>query len=103
MTKQEAFDLIEREYEADDGLLIKFRMSDDVETERLERFIEALQVLRAHYSTQTHVERHTAYVMMSFRDTLSASAGHWKVSRPEGFSIQMTTKLIIALGGVFGG
>lgn len=87
MTKQEAFDLIEREYEAGDGLLIKFRMSDDVKTKRLERFIEALKIISAHYTYQAFVPRHLAYVIMSFRDTLSASAGHWKQSRPEGLTL----------------
>jgi len=102
MTGQEALELIHKEYDADDGLLIKFRMSEDVETARLERFHEALETLYTHYETETHVEKHIAYMIMSFRDTLSASAGHWKVSRPEGLSIQMTTKLIIALSRVFG-
>ena len=103
MKTEDAFALIDHEYEADDGLLIKFRLSDDVETERLERFHEALQTLAEHYDQQTHVESDVVYKIMSLRDTLSASAGHWKVSRPEGLTVQMTTKLIIALSGVFAG
>ena len=48
-------------------------------------------------------EKQMAYRVMSFRDTLSASASHWKVSRPEGLTIQRTTKLIIAFSHVFAG
>ncbi|MEZ5986137.1 MAG: hypothetical protein R3B94_09315 [Hyphomonas sp.] len=103
MTTEDAFALINYEHDADDGLDVKFRMSDDVETVRLERFLEALEVLTAHYDQQTHVERDMAYKIMSLRDTLSASAGHWKVNRPEGLTVQMTTKLIIALSRVFAG
>ncbi len=103
MKTEDAFTVFQHEYDADDGLLMKFRMSDDVETERLERFLEALDTLAVHYEGQTHVEKHMAYRVMSFRDTLSASASHWKVSRPEGMSTQMTTKLIIALSHVFAG
>lgn len=45
MKTEDAFALFEHEYDADDGLLTKLRMSDDVETERLERFLEALDAL----------------------------------------------------------
>ena len=103
MKTEDAFALFEHEYDADDGLFTKFRMSDDVETERLEHFLKALTVLSEHYEGQTHVEKQMAYRVMSFRDTLSASASHWKVSRPEGLTIQMTTKLIIAFSHVFAG
>lgn len=101
MTQDEAITLIEKEYWDDDGLLIKFRMSDDVEIERLECFIVALEGMTAYYADKSHVSKSHAYMIMSFRSTLSASARHWKVSRPEGLSLQMTTKLIIALSGVF--
>lgn len=103
MNIDDAFALINHEHEADDGLLIKFRMSDDVKTERLERFLEALEALSEHYDQQSHVEKDLAYKIMSFRDTLSASAGHWKVSRPKGLTIQMTTQLIMVLSSVFSG
>lgn len=102
MTEDEAIALIVKEYDADDGLLIKFRMSDDVEPARLERFLEALEGITTHYTGQSHVTKSHAYIIMSFRDTLSASASHWKVSRPEGLTIQMTSKLISTLSSVFG-
>jgi len=57
MTEDEAIGLIEKEYDTDDGLLIKFRMSDDVETARLERFLEALEGMAAHYTGQSHVTK----------------------------------------------
>jgi hypothetical protein len=103
MKTEDAFVLIDHEHEAEDGLLIKFRMSDDVETERMERFLEAIDTLSRHYDQQSHAEKDMVYKIMSFRDTLSASAGHWKVSRPEGLTLQMTTKLLIALSSVFSG
>ena len=102
MTYDEALALIEEEYDDSDGLLIKFRMSDDVETARLERFMEALDGITAHYTGQSHITKRHAYMIMSFRDTLSASASHWKVSRPEGLTIQMTSNLISKLSSVFG-
>ena len=103
MKTEDAFALFNQEYDAADGLLTKFRMSEGVGTERLERFLEALDALAAYYQGQTHVEKQMAYRVMSFRDTLSASASHWKVSRPEGITLQMTTKLIIAFSKVFAG
>lgn len=45
MKIDDALALINHEHEADDGLLIKFRIGDDVNTERLERFLEALVAL----------------------------------------------------------
>lgn len=101
MTQDEAIILIEKEFRDDNDLHTKFRMSDDVDTERLERFIMALEGMTDYYAKQSHVSKSHAYMIMSFRDTLSASAGHWKVSRPKGLTIQMTTRLIIALSGVF--
>ena len=102
MTEDDAIALIEKEWDDDDGLLVKFRLSDDVETHRLERFLQALEGLTTHYMGKSHVTKHHAYIVMSFRDTLAASASHWKVSRPEGLSIQMTSKLISTLSSVFG-
>lgn len=101
MNADDAFDLLQREYDADDGLLILFRMSQDVETARLERFIEALNVVTMYYEGQSHVEKHAAYMIMSFHQTLSASAGHWKASRPKGLTVPMTSEIIAALGRVF--
>lgn len=101
MNAEDAFDLLQREYDADDGLLILFRMSQDVETARLERFIEALNALTIYYEGQSHVEKHAVFMIMSFRQTLSASAGHWKVSLPKGLSAPMTSEIIAALGHVF--
>lgn len=101
MTQKEAILLIEREFEATDGLDVKFRMSDDVETARLERFLEALEKFTAYYERRSQVTKRHAYIIMTFRATLSASASHWKLSRPKGLTPQMTTNLIIALSGVF--
>lgn len=101
MTAEEAFALFNHEYDDDDGLLLRFRMSDDVETERLQRFLSALEAMSEHYEGKTHVEKSIAYRVMSFRDTLSASVGHWKVSRPEGMTTNMVTALMIAFGRVF--
>jgi len=42
MKTGDTFALFEHEYDADDGLFTKFRMSDDVETERLEHLLKAM-------------------------------------------------------------
>lgn len=101
MTAEDAFAVFNHEYDADDGLLFRFRMSDDVETERLQRFLSALEVMSDHYEGKTHVEKAIAYRVMAFRDTLSASVGHWKVSRPKGMTTNMVTALFIAFSSVF--
>lgn len=101
MDTREAFELFHHEFEADDGLDCLFRMSADVEPERLERFLEALSVMAEYYEDKAVVEKDVAFKVISFRDTLSASAGHWKVSRPKGMTIQATTALILAFSRIF--
>lgn len=101
MTEDDAFKLINYEYESDDALLLKFRMSDDVDPKRIQAFLEALEVVTEFYEGRAMVSKSIAYRINSFRSTLSASAGHWKVARPKGLPIKTTTALIIALSGVF--
>ncbi len=101
MDFKQALTILRHEHEADDGLLVLFRLSDDVTEERLERFVEVLNVLETHYDGTDVVGKDVAYMVMSFYQTLSASAGHWKVSRPKGLTLKMTMKILIALSGVF--
>lgn len=101
MDVEQALSILKNEHEADDGLLVLFRLSDDVAEARLDRFVEALSVLEVHYDGKQMVEKDVAYMVLSFYRTLSASAGHWKVSRPKGMTLKMTTRILIALSGIF--
>ena len=101
MNIEQALAVIETEYGSDDGLLLLFRMSADTKPEKLDAFLAAIKVVTEHYTGQDMIEKDLAHKIMSFYQTLTASAGHWKVGRPEGLDIRTTSNLIIALTGVF--
>lgn len=84
MTKEEAKNLINQEYESDNGLDLLFRMSADIEPERIAIFLTALKCLEQHYADQEYIERKLAGSLFRMHQTLQASQSHWKVSRPEG-------------------
>lgn len=100
MTQEEAFALFHAEHDGDDGLLLGFRLSNDVDPARVEALLAALAVMESYYTGRDVIEKNVAYKLLSFRITLSGSAGHWKVSRPEGLDIKTTTKLGIAFGSI---
>ncbi len=93
--------LIDSEFSADNGLDVLFRLSADVEQERIARFIEALQTIEAHYQNEPYIERDLVYKLFSFHQTLQASARHWKVSRPEGLDSKTCFKIFTAIRDIF--
>lgn len=101
MNMEEAFALIHHEFDSDDGLDLLFRMSADIEVERLENFLGALNLLQEHYTGQDMIEKDVAYKLFSFYTTLSASAGHWKVARPKGLTVKTVSAIYIAISGIF--
>lgn len=101
MTFADAVTLIHHEHEADDGLLTLFRLSEDVEPERVGAFLGALKCVADYYSGRTEIDKQIAYEVFSFYQVLTASAAHWKASRPDGMAIDVTTALILALNNVF--
>ena len=101
MNIEDAFELINMEFESDDGLDLLFRMSADIEVERLEKFLKALALLQEHYTGRDLMEKDIAYKLFSFYTTLNASAGHWKVSRPEGLTVKTVSAIYIAISGIF--
>lgn len=101
MNTQEAFAVIHKEFDSDDGLDLLFRMSADIEVERLEKFLKALALLQEHYTGRALMEKDIAYKLFSFYTTLSASAGHWTVSRPEGLTVKTVSAICIAISGIF--
>jgi|GEM_PF-2826720 len=84
MTTEEAKNLVYEEYESDHGLDLLFRMSADIEPERIAHFIKALKCLEQHYADQESIERRLAGNLFSMFQTLQGSQRHWKVSRPKG-------------------
>ncbi len=96
----EALALIEQE-EADDGLLLLFRMSHDIPEQKLDKFIEALGVIENHYQGIRLIEKELVNKLLWFYRTLSASASHWKVSHPKGLTPQRVFEVNKAILDVF--
>lgn len=86
MKIKEAKALIKQEEESESGLLILFRMSEDVSEERLDKFIEALRTIEQYYQGELLIEKALVNQLMWFYRTLNASAGHWKVIHPKGLT-----------------
>lgn len=84
MNIEEAETFIKREFESDDGLLLQFRMSDDIGEETIEEFLEAINTLQEHYRGKEYIERYLVNALNSLQNTLRASASHW-VHRDETF------------------
>lgn len=101
MDIKQALDIINQEYDRDDGLLIEFRMSADVDAARLEQFIEAVGVIDKYYEDKTLIEKDLVYRLLSFYTTLNASAGHWKVSRPKGLDKKTVFEINMVILDVF--
>ncbi len=101
MNITEAKTLIENEFTSDNGLDVLFRLSADIENERISIFIEALQTIEAHYQNEPYIERDLVYKLFSFHQTLQASAGHWKVSRPEGLDSKTCFKIFATIRAIF--
>lgn len=80
---EQSLEIINAEYDADDGLFLLFRLSADIEPQRLETFIQALNTIDAYYENKAMIEKRLVYKLLSFYTTLNASARHWKVSRPK--------------------
>ena len=98
---KQALAIIDKEYDTDDGLLVLFRLSSDVEKERLGIFIEALKVIEGHYQDKALIEKDLVYRLLSFYTTLNASARYWKESRPDGLTSKAVYELNMAILDVF--
>ena len=101
MNIKQALALINEEYGSDEGLLILFRLSSDVEEQKLESFIQALKIIESHYQDEALIEKDLVYRLLSFYTTLNASARHWKVNRPKGLTAQTVFKLNMAILDIF--
>lgn len=101
MNLQEAKKYITKEYESDYGLDTLFRLSYDVEEERIAQFIQALQCLQEHYAEKPIIEKRVAFQLFSINETLKASMGHWKVSRPKGLDHDTCWKIIDSIRRIF--
>ena len=101
MNLKEAKKYIDKEYESDDGLDTLFRLSADLEEERIAQFLQALQCLQEHYATKPVIEKKVAFQLFSINETLKASMGHWKVNRPKGLDRDICCKIIDSIRRVF--
>ena len=101
MKIKEALELIKKESESKDGLCLLFRMSADISEERLDVFIEALNVIENHYQGKEFMEKELVYKLTSLQQTLWASSGHWKVSHPEGLTPKKVFQIHNAILDIF--
>ncbi len=101
MTVTEAKNLIHHEYESDDGLDLLFRMSADVEEQRITAFLKALKCLEEHYTDKSVMEKKLVYQLFSMHQTLKASKWHWKVSHPKGLDNNTCFKIFDGIRSVF--
>ncbi len=101
MTVTEAKELIHYEYESDDGLDLLFRMSADIEKERIAKFITALKCLEEHYATQQMIEKELVYKIYSMHQTLQASMKYWIASRPKGLDRHTCSEISARVSGIF--
>ncbi|WP_103070103.1 hypothetical protein [Aquimarina sediminis] len=101
MTIEEAKKHIHQEFVSDDGLDVLFRMSFDVEEERITEFLKALKRLEEHYTNESVIEKKLVYQLFSMHQTLKASMGHWKVSHPEGLDRKTCWKIFDGIKSIF--
>ncbi len=101
MTLEEAKKLIHKEYNSQNGLDTLFRMSADIEEERITKFIEALHCLEKYYADKNTISKELAYQLFSMNGTLKASMSHWKVERPKGLDYDTCWKIIDGIRSVF--
>ena len=85
--------LIHKEFNAKNGLDVLFRMSADVEEERITEFLKALNCIKEYYTDKKTIEKKLVYQLFSMHQTLQASMGHWKASRPEGLDTDTCFKI----------
>ncbi|MFD2562871.1 hypothetical protein [Aquimarina rubra] len=93
--------LIHKEFNAQNGLDVLFRMSADIEEERITEFLEALKCIEEYYADKKTIEKKLVYQLFSMHQTLKASMGHWKVSRPEGLDKDTCWKIFDGIRSVF--
>ncbi|WP_020532575.1 hypothetical protein [Flexithrix dorotheae] len=101
MNLQEAKKHIDKEHESDNGLDTLFRLSADVEEERIAQFLQALQCLQEHYAGKLAIEKKVAFQLFSINETLKASMGHWKASRPKGLDHDTCWEIINSIRRIF--
>ena len=101
MNIKQALALINEEYVSDEGLLMLFRLSSDVEEQKLERFMQALKIIESHYQDEVLIEKDLVYRLLSFYTTLNASARHWKVNRPKGLTAETVFDINAAILDIF--
>lgn len=101
MNFQQAKKHINKEYESDNGLDTLFRLSADVEKERITQFLQALQCLEEYYTGKAFIEKKVAFQLFSMNETLKASMGHWKVSRPKGLDHDTCWRIIDGIRQIF--
>lgn len=101
MIIKDALALINHEHDSDEGLDLLFRMSADIQPERLEHFIAALKVIETHYTGKVMIEKDLVYKLVGFYRTLSSSARHWTASRPEGLTRKAVHDVNMAILNIF--
>ncbi|WP_108870047.1 hypothetical protein [Aquimarina aquimarini] len=101
MQIKQARELIHKEFISDNGLDVLFRMSADVEAERIAKFIKALKCLEQHYQHKDVIEKELIYQLFSMHQTLQASMGHWKVSNPEGLNKRTCFQIFDSIKSIF--
>lgn len=101
MIVEEAKNIIHKEYHSKNGLLILFRMSFDVEEERIKEFLKALSCLEKHYSDKSVIEIELVYQLLSLKDILKASMRYWKVERPLSLDKDTCWKIINGIQNIF--
>lgn len=74
---EEAKKFIAEEFESDEGLLLQFRLSEDIGEEKIELFLKAIDTLQEHYRGEELIERSLVNALNSLQNTLRASASHW--------------------------
>lgn len=103
MNIDDAMTLINKEAYSDKGLDLLFRMSSDIEKERITAFLTALKCLEEHYENKPLIERKLAKALFSLRTTLQASQKYWKMSHPKGLEPKICFEIHEAIGNVFNG
>ena len=101
MNVKDATELINEEFSSDTGLDTLFRLSADIDKQRISNFISALKQLAKHYENEVYMEKELVYKLFSFYQTLQASSNHWKVNRPKGLEPETCFEIFSSIRNIF--
>ncbi len=105
MNFEEAKYFLITEFESDYGLLIQFRISDDVGDEKIDNFIQAIHTMQDYYKGKKLIDRYLVNILNTLSNTLQASASHWtkwdEENWPKGLNIEKLFSICRGIDRVF--